>query len=105
MVRISVLYPAGDGKKCDVDYYVKRHMALVRGRLGTMGLLKIEVDKGMAGGAPGAPAPFVCIGHLYFNTVDEFQKAMAAHGKELVADVPNFTNIQPQFQISEVITA
>jgi uncharacterized protein (TIGR02118 family) len=76
----------------------------VQQRLGGLGLLRWEVDKGLAGGAPGAPAPFACIGHLYFNTVDEFQAAMKAHGKELVADVPNFTNIQPQFQISEVIT-
>ena len=105
MIRMSVFYPAGEGKKFDLDYYVKKHMGLVRQRIGGMGLLKIEVDKGMAGGAPGAPAPFACIGHLYFNTADEFQKAMGAHGKEFVADVPNFTNIQPQFQISEVLTA
>jgi uncharacterized protein (TIGR02118 family) len=77
----------------------------VQQRLGGLGLLRWEVDKGLAGGAPGAPAPFACIGHLYFNTVDAFQAAMKAHGKELVADVPNFTNIQPQFQISEVIPA
>ena len=105
MVRISVQYPSGDGKKFDVDYYVKKHMRLVQQRLGGLGLLRWEVDRGLAGGTPGAPAPFACIGHLYFNTVDEFQAAMKAHGKELVADVPNFTNIQPQFQISEVITA
>ena len=105
MVRISVQYPSGDGKKFDLDYYVTKHMRLVQQRLGGLGLLRWEVDKGLAGGAPGAPAPFACIGHLYFNTVDAFQAAMKAHGKELVADVPNFTNIQPQFQISEVITA
>ena len=105
MVRISVQYPSGDGKKFDLDYYVTKHMRLVQQRLGGLGLLRSEVDKGLAGGAPGAPAPFACIGHLYFNTVDAFQAAMKAHGKELVADVPNFTNIQPQFQISEVITA
>ena len=104
MVRISVQYPSGDGKKFDLDYYVTKHMRLVQQRLGGLGLLRWEVDKGLAGGAPGAPAPFACIGHLYFNTVDAFQAAMKAHGKELVADVPNFTNIQPQFQISEVIT-
>ncbi|OGK97794.1 MAG: ethyl tert-butyl ether degradation protein EthD [Candidatus Rokubacteria bacterium RIFCSPHIGHO2_12_FULL_73_22] len=105
MVRISVMYPSGEGKTFDVDYYAKKHMALVRARLGTLGLLRIEVDRGLAGGAPGAPAPFACIGHIYFNTVEEFQKAMAPHGKELFADVPNFTNITPQVQISEVLSA
>jgi uncharacterized protein (TIGR02118 family) len=103
MIRISVLYPNAPGKKFDLDYYAKTHMALVRKRIGGMGLLRIEVDKGLAGGTPESPAPFVCVGHLYFNSVAEFQKAMQAHGKELVDDVPKFTDIQPQFQISEIL--
>ena len=28
---------------------------------------------------------------------------MKPHGKELFADVPNFTNITPQVQIAEII--
>ncbi len=103
MIRISVLYPSGEGKRFDYDYYTKKHMPLVSERLKSGGLIRLEVDKGLAGGAPGAPAPFACVGHLYFNSVPEFQKAMAPHGKELFADVPNFTNITPQVQISEVI--
>jgi uncharacterized protein (TIGR02118 family) len=103
MVRISVFYATSDGKKFDHDYYVNRHMKLVRERLGSFGLVRTEVDKGMAGGAPGAPAPFVAIGHVYFNSLDGFQKGMGQHGKEIMGDVPNYTNIQPQIQISEII--
>jgi len=105
MVRISVMYPSGEGKTFDIDYYVNKHMALVRDRIGSLGLLRMEVDRGLSGGAPGAPAPFACVGHLYFATVEEFQKAMAPHGKEFFADVPNFTNIKPQVQISEILSA
>jgi uncharacterized protein (TIGR02118 family) len=103
MVRVSVLYPSGEGKKFDHDYYVHKHMKLVQERMGAAGLRRIEVDKGVAGGAPGAPAPFICIGHLYFDSVAAFQAAIAPHGKELFADVPNFTNITPQVQIAEII--
>jgi len=103
MVRISVLCATSEGKKFDHDYYVNRHMKLVRDRLTGFGLVRTEVDKGMAGGAPGAPAPYVAIGHVYFNTLADFQKGMGQHGKELLGDVPNFTNIQPQIQISEII--
>lgn len=103
MIRVSVMYPAGEGKKFDSDYYVQKHMKLVRERWGSMGLLKIEVDRGVAGGAPGAPAPYVAVGHVYFTSLDAFQKAAAAHGQELFADVPNFTDIAPQVQIAEVI--
>ena len=103
MIRITVLYPNEPGKKFDVDYYVKKHMALVRDRLAGFGLVRTEVDKGVAGGAPGAPAPYVCIGHVYFNSLDGFQKGMGQHGKEILGDIPNYTNIQPQMQISEIV--
>jgi uncharacterized protein (TIGR02118 family) len=103
MVRVSVMYAGGEDKQFDYDYYAGKHMALVRERWGQMGLVKIEVDRGVAGGAPGAPAPYLAVGHVYFGSLDAFQKAAAAHGPELFADVPNFTNITPQVQISEVI--
>ncbi len=103
MIRVSVFYPAKDGGKFDHEYYAKKHMPLVKARVGGLGLLRLEIDKGLAGGAPGAPAPFVCVGHLYFNSVADFQAAMKAHGAELMGDVPNFTNIQPQVQISEIV--
>jgi uncharacterized protein (TIGR02118 family) len=103
MIRISVMYPSGEGKTFDHRYYVDKHMPMVHARWDRFGLVRTEVDKGLAGGAPGAPAPFVAVGHVYFNALGDFQRASQAHGKELFDDVPNFTNIQPQVQISEVI--
>ena len=105
MIRVSVMYPSGAGTKFDYEYYVHKHMTLVKTRLGSAGLRRFEVDKGVAGGAPGAPAPFACVGHLYFDSIGAFQEAMKPHGKELFADVPNFTNITPQVQISEIISS
>ena len=95
MVRVSVLYPRGG--KFDFDYYVKKHMKLVHRLLDSCGLIKTEVDKG------DQTAPFIAIGHLIFNSTEEMQKALQAHDEELSADLGNFTNIQPQFQISEIV--
>jgi hypothetical protein len=39
---------------------------------------------------------------VYANALDGFQKGMGQHGKEILADIPNYTNIQPQMQISEI---
>ena len=104
MIRVSVMYPTTEGKKFDYDYYANKHMnGLVRERWGSLGLVKVEVDRGLGGGAPGAPAPYAAVGHVYFRSLDDFQKASKAHGKELFADVPNFTTIAPQVQISEII--
>lgn len=103
MIRASFMYPAGEGKTFDHTYYAQKHVPLLKERLGPPGLLRFEIDKGLAGGAPGWAAPFVCVGQAYFNSLGDFQQAMKAHGKELVSDVPNFTNIQPQVQISEIV--
>ena len=103
MFKISVMYPNKDGATFDVDYYKTTHFDLVKERLNPLGLAGTGIEKGVAGGAPGEDAPFLCIGYLLFNTLEEFQQAMGQHGKELMADVPNFTNAQPVFQISEVV--
>jgi len=103
MIRVTVLYANESGKKFDHDYYVNKHMKLVRDRLTAFGLVRTEVDRGKAGGLPGSLAPFVAIGHVYFNKLEDFQKAMDKHGGEILADVANYTNIPPQIQISEII--
>lgn len=103
MVRISVIYPNQPGKKFDLDYYTGKHMPLVEQRLRGYGLVRWEVDKGLAGGAPGSPAPFVAVGHIYFQQLADFQKGIGAHGQELFGDVPNYTDIEPQVQIAEIV--
>jgi hypothetical protein len=43
-------------------------------------------------------------GRLSFvlNAAADFQKGIAAHGTEIVGDIPNYTDISPQIQISEI---
>jgi uncharacterized protein (TIGR02118 family) len=103
MVRVTVLYPNEPAKRFDHDYYARKHMPMVMERLKGSGMLRYEVDKGLAGGGPGAPAPFVAACHLYFNAASDFQKGIAARGTEIMGDIPNYTDISPQIQISEIV--
>ena len=103
MLRVSVLYPNEPGKKFDWEYYLNRHVATVDKLLTPLGMLRSEVDKGLGSGQPDAPPPYIAMGHMYFDSLDDFQKALAAHGEELTTDVPNYTDIQAQIQVSEVI--
>ena len=105
MVRVSVLYPNESGKRFDHAYYAEKHLPLVMARLKGSGMLRYEVDKGLAGGGPDAPMPFVAACHLYFNTTGDFQKGMGSHGKEIMGDIPNYTDIAPQVQISEIVVS
>ena len=99
MVKLSVMYPNGDGATFDMDYYCNKHMALVRQSLGAA-LKGASVDQGL--GQPGSPAPFVAMGHLLFESMMELQSALDTHGPRLMADIPNYTNTKPTIQISEV---
>lgn len=103
MIRVSVLYPHKEGARFDHDYYANKHMALVRDRLGGKGLVETGIDKGIGTAVPDAPAPYVSIGWMTFNTVEEFQSAFGAHADEIMSDIPNYTDIEPQIQISEIV--
>jgi uncharacterized protein (TIGR02118 family) len=101
MIRVAVLYPNESGKKFDMDYYLNKHVALVNNTLSNLGLERVEVDKGMASLEPGSPPPFVAIGYMYYEDMDALQRCMTK-ADELMSDMPNFTDIQPQMQISEI---
>jgi uncharacterized protein (TIGR02118 family) len=99
MFKVSVLYPAAGGTRFDHDYYAGTHLP-VASRL--LRPLYYEIDQGLAGGTPGAPAPFVGGCHFYFADLASFQSAFGAHGPEVQADIPAFTDIAPEIQVSSV---
>ena len=102
MIKVTVLYPGGEGKKFDMDYYLTKHIPMVKSLLA--GDLKLTaIDKGVAGGNPGAPAPYILICYLYFDSVSAYQNAMKVNGSKILIDIPNYTNTQPVIQISEVV--
>lgn len=101
MIKVSVLYPSGEGAKFDMSYYCKSHMPMVQEKLGAA-CKRVAVEEGLAGGAPGAPPTYVAMGHLYFDSVAEFQGALAPHEAAIMGDIPNYTNIHPIIQVSEV---
>lgn len=100
MIKVTVLYPNGEGKTFDMDYYTKSHMPLMAKFFN----LKIyAIDKGISGRAANDPAPFLAIGYLYFDKISDYENALAQHAEEIKADFPKYTNITPVIQISEVV--
>lgn len=101
MIKVSVLYPGGEFTKFDMDYYCNSHIPMVKQKLGAA-CKSVAVEQGLGGGAPGAPPTYAAMGHLYFDSVAEFQAAFGPHAEAIMADIPNYTNIQPIIQISDV---
>ena len=102
MIKATVLYPSGSGK-INMDYYLNSHIPLCQKLLSPYGLTRVEVDKGID--SPEGAAPYTVIAHLYFESAEQMQKGMQAHDPELAADVKNYTDIQPVFQMSEVLVS
>ena len=102
MICITVLYPQTEGARFDWAYYVEKHIPMVRQKLGAA-LKGVRIERGLAGEAPGSPAPYVAVVDLLFDSVEIFQAAFGPAEAEIVADIPKYTTIEPVVQISEVV--
>jgi uncharacterized protein (TIGR02118 family) len=93
MVRVSVLYPAGDDVTFDMDYYKSKHHELC---MRVLGCEKFEIDTAISG-------PYAAVGHLYFPSMEAMAAGMGGADAGLAAeDVKNYTNATPVIQIGEV---
>jgi uncharacterized protein (TIGR02118 family) len=101
MIKVSVFYPYQPNARFDITYYCEQHMPMVRRLLGSA-IKNLAVEQGLSGGTPGAPPLYTALGHCYFDSVPAFVEAWTPHSAEILADIPNYTDLQPQFQISEV---
>ena len=102
MIEATVAYPAGQGRTFNMDYYLKTHIPLFQKRMGAA-MKTIRVSRGIGGSTPRSPAAFVAMVHATFDSAEVFATAFAPYAAELQGDAPNYTNIQPVVQISEVL--
>ncbi|GAA4952624.1 EthD family reductase [Algibacter agarivorans] len=102
MTKVSVLYPNGENKTFNMDYYCNTHLPMVGKLLGDF-LKGATVEKGLGGATPGSIAPYAGMGNMYFDSVEDFGKAFGPHAEKIMGDLPNFTNIEPIIQVSEVL--
>jgi len=101
MIKVSVLYPNKEGCKFDMDYYCNSHIPMVKEKLGAA-LKGVSVEQGLGGPEPGSRAAYIAMGHLLLDSVEAFQAAFGPHAAEIMGDIPNYTDVEPTVQISEV---
>jgi uncharacterized protein (TIGR02118 family) len=101
VIKISVFYPTQDGGRFDMDYYLRVHIPMVREKLGAA-CKSVAVEQGLSGMAPGTPPTYCVSAHMVFESVEKFQSAFAPHANAIMADIPNYTSLQPVIQIGEV---
>lgn len=101
MIAITVLYPKSASSTFDRKYYHETHVPLVGQKWNSMGLKDVSILHGMTG-PDGNPPAFEVIAVLKFESMEAFGAAAAAHGSEVLGDIPNFTNVQPVLQFNEI---
>jgi uncharacterized protein (TIGR02118 family) len=102
MIVVSVMYPGGTEGTFDEAYYLEKHIPLVKERWTALGLESVQLLRG-AGTPDGSAAPYAVMALLTFGSLAEFQAAGKAHGREIFADIPKFTSVQPVVQINETL--
>ena len=91
MLVITILYPRTDDSTFDMDYYTGTHMPMFAEVLG---------DACQGWGAAAIPAGnYAAMGWAMVTDQDAFNGAMAEGGAKVMADVPNYTNVQPELLV------
>jgi uncharacterized protein (TIGR02118 family) len=102
LISVVVLYPNKAGSKFDLDYYVRRHLPLVRDRLQPMGMRSLTYTVELAMDPKAPLQAYRLSAELRFDDMDSAARALQAHGAETQADIPNFTDVAPVILIGEV---
>ncbi|MEM6522487.1 MAG: EthD family reductase [Bacteroidota bacterium] len=101
-IKVTIMYPYDVNKTFDMDYYEDKHMPMLADLFGGA-MKKYEIDQGLRGRTSDDDVPFLAIGYLHFDSVVDYEKAFARNAEKILADIPNYTNVQPIVQISRVV--
>jgi uncharacterized protein (TIGR02118 family) len=101
-ITVHVAYPRTEGARFDFDYYAARHIPLVKAQLGAAGMTAFSASRGIAGRPIEEPPPFFMVATLTFPDEETLRSALGT-ADEVVADIPNFTDVEPHFAVGSVI--
>jgi len=101
MYCLTVTYPKGENTHFDLDYYRDKHIPLCE-RLFTPHGFRGAVLRVNQGKGPGSADLNYASVDLLFDSAEQLQAALAAGGKEVTADIPNYTNVKAQMSFGEV---
>ncbi len=101
MYCLTVTYPIGEDTRFDSDYYRDQHMPLCARLFADFGY-RGSVLRTNQGKAPGSGDLNYASVDLLFDSLEQLQAALSAGGKEVSADLVNYTNAKPMMSFSEV---
>lgn len=110
MYMVAFMYPNRPGATFNYEHFVKVHLplglALTKKHLG-LKPKKIVVYSPTRNGDPAAPAPYITISSVFFETqgeADKFSRLFDVEeaARRLSADFPNYTPAPPEVLVAKV---
>lgn len=101
MISVNVLYKNSDSLQFNMNYYLDRHIPLVKKLLGSA-LTGVIVQQGTAGAAPGTKPDYAVITVLRFDSMESFGQVFGPNAPAITSDIKNFTNVEPTIQFCDV---
>lgn len=99
---MTVLYTKTEKSSFNFDYYLAKHIPLVKDRFQSFGLSEVRLLRGTAA-LDGSHAAFEVIAELTFPSTQHLSDALRAHGDEVISDIPAFTDVNPSIQLNEAL--
>jgi uncharacterized protein (TIGR02118 family) len=101
MIKVNIFYPNQEGGRFDLEYYLTTHMPMAIEKLGSS-LKGVSIEHGVSGTQPGTQPAYVVMCNYTFDSVEAFLAAFIPHAQALQGDIPNYTDIEPAIQFSEI---
>lgn len=100
MKCVTIVYPNKPGARFDFDHYLQKHIPMAKALFGP----GFRIQRGVQAAAGGS-IPFVCLLTIEIESAEKFLSVIASEkGAALLADIPNYTDIQPVVQIDEILS-
>jgi uncharacterized protein (TIGR02118 family) len=96
MIRVTASYPSVEGKRFDLDYYLKSHVPMIDRLLKPV---RQAIWKGNA--LDGGRGPYVLFAELYFESAEAFATAFGAHKDQILGDIGNYAEVPPTISIDQ----
>jgi uncharacterized protein (TIGR02118 family) len=101
MIKVTFLYPNNPGGHFNADHYIHVHIPMAINLLGTA-LKGATAEIGISSAMPTDLPPYAAIAKFTFESVQAFGEAVMPHYQKLQGDIPNYTDIEPIIQISDL---
>ena len=101
MIRLIILYPNEEGAFFDWDYYINIHTPLAKRCYGNA-VVRWEIDRGIHGEKSEDAAPYMVAAFITLTSMSALNEVRAAHGAKLKADFKNYTNVYPDFLVTNI---